>query len=216
MSTLSPLPDVNIKELEKAWDLSRTGLKGRAKALGIELLRPSIKATFWPAEYVEAGHDLDRWCKSGKRLSEHPAVLAVSAESTASTVSAPSAESTLLTASTVSAPPALMLKLVTAITAISSAPAISNPVPMSQQLADIADKELPLSCKEMAKLLGKKAMYRQRDKGRQPRPGFAIYPIDRRTKPENQKLSTFWIVKRVPPNCDETDGINSNGQNQLS
>ena len=213
MSTLSPLPDVNIKELEKAWDLSRTGLKGRAKALGIELLRPSIKATFWPAEYVEAGHDLDRWIKSGKRLSEHPAVLAVS---TASTVSAPSAESTLLTASTVSAPPALMLKLVTAITAISSAPAISNPVPMSQQLADIADKELPLSCKEMAKLLGKKAMYRQRDIGRQPRPGFAIYPIDRRTKPENQKLSTFWIVKRVPPDCDETDGIDSNGQNQLS
>ena len=210
------MKDINIKELEKAWDLSRNGLKARAKALGIKLLRPSPKATFWPSEYVEAGHDLDRWIKSGKRLSEHPAVLAVSAASTVSAPSAPSAESTLLTASTVSAPPALMLKLVTAITAISSAPAISNPVPLSQQLADIADKELPLSCKEMAKLLGKKAMYRQRDKGRQPRPGFAIYPIDRRTKPENQKLSTFWIVKRVPPDCDVTDGIDSNGQNQLS
>ena len=213
MSTLSPLPDVNIKELEKAWDLSRTGLKGRAKALGIELLRPSIKATFWPAEYVEAGHDLDRWIKSGKRLSEHPAVLAVSAASTVSAPSAPSAESTLLTASTVSAPPALMLKLVTAITAISSAPAISNPVPMSQQLADIADKELALSGPEMAKLMGKKAMDRQRDKGRRPRPGFAIYPIHRKTKPENRKLSTFWIVKRVSSECDVTDGIDSDGQN---
>ena len=196
MSTLSPLPDVNIKELEKAWDLSRTGLKGRAKALGIELLRPSIKATFWPAEYVEAGHDLDRWIKSGKRLSEHPAVLAVSTASTASTVSAPSAESTLLTASTVSAPPALMLKLVTAITAISSAPAISNPVPMSQQLADIADKELALSGKEMAKLMGKKVMDRKRDDGRRPRPGFEIHPIERRTKPENKRLTTFWMVRR--------------------
>ena len=70
------MKDINIKELEKAWDLSRTGLKARAKALGIELLRPSPKATFWPSEYVEAGHDLDRWIKSGKPLKEHPSVSA--------------------------------------------------------------------------------------------------------------------------------------------
>lgn len=205
MSALSPLPDVNINEMQEAWNLSRTGLKHRAKKLGIELLRPSNKATFWPAEYVELGHDVDRWIKSGKQLSEHPAVMAqsaLSALSAQSTASAPSTAltvstaSTALTASTVSATPEIMLQLVTAINAISSAPAISNPVPMSQQLADIADKELALSGKEMAKLMGKKAMDRNRDKGRQPRPGFAIYPIDRKTKPNNKRLTTFWIVKR--------------------
>ena len=181
---LTPLPDVNINELEQQWDLSRNGLKARAKALGVELKRPSTKATFWPAEYVELGQDLDRWIKSGKPLAEHPAV--ISATGQQSELAVPAA----------TAPPALMLKLVTAITAISSAPAISNPVPMSQQLADIADKELALSGPEMAKLMGKKAMDRKRDNGRRPRPGFEIHPIERRTKPENKRLTTFWMVRR--------------------
>lgn len=181
---LTPLPDVNINELEQQWDLSRNGLKARAKALGVELKRPSTKATFWPAEYVELGQDLDRWIKSGKPLAEHPAV--ISATGQRSELAVPAA----------TAPPELMLKLVNAITAISSAPAISNPVPMSQQLADIADKELALSGKEMAKLMGKKAMDVKRDKGRQPRPGFIIEPMHRKTKPENKRLTTFWMVRR--------------------
>ena len=184
MTSLTTLPDVNINELQEAWNLSRNGLKARAKALGIELLRPSPKATFWPAQYVEAGHDLDRWIKSGKPLSEHPAVIAVTAQT------AP------LSLTSVPATSEIMLQLVTAISAISKSPAVRDPLAVSQGLANAADNGLSLTGPEMAALLGKKAMDSKRDSGRQPRPGFIIEPMYRKTKSENKRLTTFWMVKR--------------------
>ena len=184
MTALPPLPDVNINELQTAWDLSRNGLKARAKALGVELLRPSPKATYWPAEYVEAGHDLDRWIKSGKTLSEHPAVISATAQTAPLSVPAAPAQSDTL------------LALVTAINAISHSPAVTDPLAVSQSLANAAENDLALTGQEMAELLGKKTMH-ARDDGSEPRPGYRISRVHHRTKAGNKKLSTFWVTSRV-------------------
>lgn len=178
--TLAQMPDVNINDLEKEWGLSRNGIKNRAKALGVQLLRPSHHETCWPAEYLEAGRDLDRWVKSGKPLAEHPGIRA---EASVTPV-APSPQASDLVA------------LLEAVKVISQSPAVADPLAVAQGLRAAVDNELTLTGPEMATLLGKKSMH-TKDDGSEPRPGYVIQRVHHRTRKTNKSKTTFWQVRRM-------------------
>ncbi len=65
-------PDVSIRELEERWCLSRNGLKARARALGVELIRKSPTLTVWPGDFVELGDRLHDHISSGKPMGTFP------------------------------------------------------------------------------------------------------------------------------------------------
>lgn len=78
-------PDVSIRELEERWCLSRNGLKARARALGVELIRKSSTLTVWPAEFVDLGDRLHEHVSSGKPMGTFPGLSPDRNASTAST-----------------------------------------------------------------------------------------------------------------------------------
>ena len=75
---------VNIRELEERWGITRNALKHRAKSLGVELLRPTTKSTFWPGEQLQNGEDLHRWISTGNELAMFPGVLMAQGANTTS------------------------------------------------------------------------------------------------------------------------------------
>ena len=178
--------DINLVELEEMWELSRNAVKNRAKALGIKLRRPSHNVTTWPAEFIEAGQDLDRWIKDGNALADHPAV------SKAPTLAAVPSPAPL---ATVKAQASDLVALLEAVSSISESPAITDPLATAQGLAAASDNELALTSKEMADLLGRRSLSAS-DDGSSPRPGFTIHRIQHRTKKANKGLANFWIVTR--------------------
>ena len=74
-------PPVSMKELRDRWGLSANALKARAKALGIELLRPSGNSSYWPGDKVELGEQLHQWLADGHAMSLFPAVQQASGQS---------------------------------------------------------------------------------------------------------------------------------------
>ena len=179
--------DINLLELEEMWELSRNAVKNRAKALGIKLRRPSHNVTTWPAEFLEAGQDLDRWIKDGNALADHPAV------SKAPTLAAVPSPAPL---APVKAQASDLVTLLEAVQVISQSPAVSDPLAVAQGLRAAADNELTLTGQEMATLLGKKSMH-TKDDGSEPRPGYMIKRVHHRTRKANKSLTTFWEVARV-------------------
>ena len=67
--------DITLSELEQRWELSRNGVRNRAKALRIKTLHPTAKTSFWPGEYLELGDELDAWLKQGNDLKLFPYIL---------------------------------------------------------------------------------------------------------------------------------------------
>ena len=65
-------PDISIRDLEQRWGLSRNGLKARAKALGVELVRVSSTCTVWPGDYIEVGDRLHEHLSAGNPLGTFP------------------------------------------------------------------------------------------------------------------------------------------------
>ena len=65
-------PDVSIRDLEQRWGLSRNGLKARAKALGVELVRVSSTCTVWPGDYIDLGDRLHEHISAGNPLGTFP------------------------------------------------------------------------------------------------------------------------------------------------
>ena len=65
-------PDISIRDLEQRWGLSRNGLKARAKALGVELVRVSSTCTVWPGDYIELGDRLHEHVSAGNPLRTFP------------------------------------------------------------------------------------------------------------------------------------------------
>jgi len=63
-----------MKELRERWGLSANALKARAKALGVEILRPNGNSSYWPG-------DRSNWASSsimaadGHPMNMFPAVL---------------------------------------------------------------------------------------------------------------------------------------------
>ena len=76
-------PDISIRDLEQRWGLSRNGLKARARALGVELVRVSSTCTVWPGDFVELGDRLDDHLRSGNPLATFPGLAPVTESSTA-------------------------------------------------------------------------------------------------------------------------------------
>ena len=71
-------PDISIRDLEQRWGLSRNGLKARAKALGVELVRVSSTCTVWPGDFVELGDRLHEHLQAGNQLATFPGLAPVS------------------------------------------------------------------------------------------------------------------------------------------
>ncbi|MCP9832801.1 MULTISPECIES: hypothetical protein [unclassified Cyanobium] len=64
--------DLSIRDLEKRWGISRNGLKARARALGVDLIRVSSTLTTWPGAYVELGERLHDHLQSGQPMGTFP------------------------------------------------------------------------------------------------------------------------------------------------
>ncbi len=64
--------DVSIRDLEQRWGISRNGLKARARALGVDLIRVSSTLTTWPGAFVELGERLYDHLQSGQPMGTFP------------------------------------------------------------------------------------------------------------------------------------------------
>jgi hypothetical protein len=135
------MPGVPLRELEQRWNLSRNGLKARARALGVELQRVSSTLTLWPGEYVDLGDQLDAHLKAGHPMGTFPG-LAPAASGTAISKTAPAADALAVAiaqafaASTVSLP----------------GNALADPLRRARALAEAADNALVLASDELAAL----------------------------------------------------------------
>jgi hypothetical protein len=129
-------PDISVAELEKRWGLSRNGLKARARALGVELIRVSSTRTVWPGDFVELGDALDAHIKSGEPLASFPG-LAPDAKATSKAITKPEPSAELA-----------------AVVAAAIAQTASGPDPMrrARALAEAADGGYVLTSDEVAAL----------------------------------------------------------------
>lgn len=121
-------PDRSLKELELEWQLSRNGLKSRARALGVPLKRLTNTLTVWPGEYIDLGNQLNDHIKAGKPMQLFPGL-------------APAANSAITKA-------ASSLSTITKETTTSSLPA--DPFRRARGLAEAADNALVLTSDELS------------------------------------------------------------------
>ena len=175
-------PDVSIRELEEKWGLSRNGLKARAKALGVELIRVSSTLTTWPSQFIELGDQLHEHISSGQPMATFGGLAPVTDRS----VPSRQQQSSALTASNESA----LTALAEAITASSqSALPAPDPLALAKRLAEAAALGVPLTNGEMAQVLGRSSITPKHD-GTSPRPGFTLHRQEHNGTP-------FWTVERV-------------------
>ena len=190
-------PDISIRDLEERWGLSRNGLKARAKALGVELIRVTSTLTTWPGQFVELGDQLHEHISSGQPMGTFAGLAPVSdrpvpsrqqpsSDITASNEAALIALADAITASTERSLPALA----DAITASTerSLP-VPDPLVLARRLADAASLGVPLTNSEMATVLGRSTISPKHD-GWSPRPGFTIHRSEHNGSP-------FWTVERA-------------------
>ena len=175
-------PDVSIRDLEERWGLSRNGLKARAKALGVELIRVTSTLTTWPGQFVELGDQLHEHISSGQPMGTFAGLAPVSDRPvpsrqqpssgiTASNETALTALADAITASTERALPA------------------PDPLVLARRLADAASLGVPLTNSEMATVLGRSTIGPKQD-GWSPRPGFTLHRQEHNGSP-------FWTVERA-------------------
>ena len=175
-------PDVSIRELEERWGLSRNGLKARAKALGVELIRVTSTLTTWPGSFIDLGDRLHDHISSGQPMAMFPGLAPVSDR----LVPARQQTSTAITSTTETALTALADAISASNKAAVSAP---DPLALARRLADAASLGVPLTNSEMAQVLGRASIGPKND-GMSPRPGFTIHRQDHNGVP-------FWTVDRV-------------------
>lgn len=175
-------PDVSIRELEERWGLSRNGLKARAKALGVELIRVSSTLTVWPGQFVELGDQLHEHISSGQPMGLFAGLAPVSDRP----VPSRQQTSTAITASNETALTALAQAITASTQTALPAP---DPLALARRLADAASLGVPLTNSEMAQVLGKASIGPKHD-GSSPRPGFTIHRQEHNGTP-------FWTVERV-------------------
>ncbi len=134
-------PDVSIRELEERWCLSRNGLKARARALGVELIRKSSTLTVWPGEFVELGDRLDEHVSSGKPMGTFPGL---SPDRTAGTATT--------TTSIAKRDDAALIAAVAAAMAQAAPPPPDDPLRRARGLAEAADNGLVLTTDDLVAL----------------------------------------------------------------
>ena len=176
---------VNIRELEERWGITRNALKHRAKSLGVELLRPTTKSTFWPGEQLQNGEDLHRWISTGNELAMFPGVLmAQGANTTSLRVVRPKnpvtddRDMSLLT------------------TAMVSLVQNQETTTKWDEIEIAADKGRPYETADMAKLVGRKGL-KKADDGWSPFPGYVLERIEHFAKPEHTKATIYWRLCRT-------------------
>ena len=175
-------PDISIRELEEKWSLSRNGLKARAKALGVELIRVSSTLTTWPGDFVELGDRLHEHISSGQPMGTFGGLAPVSDRQ----VPSRQQQSSAITASNETALTALAEAITASTKTALPAP---DPLALARRLADAASLGVPLTNSEMAQVLGKASIGPKHD-GTSPRPGFTIHRQDHNGTP-------FWTVERA-------------------
>ena len=175
-------PDVSIRELEEKWNLSRNGLKARAKALGVELIRVSSTLTTWPGDFIELGDRLHEHISNGQPMGTFAGLAPVSDRS----VPSRQQQSTAITASSETALTALAQAITASTQTALPAP---DPLALARRLADAAALGVPLTNSEMAQVLGRASIGPKQD-GTSPRPGFTIHRQEHNGTP-------FWSVERA-------------------
>ena len=140
------LPDVPLRDLEQRWGLSRNGLKARARALGVELMRLSSTLTVWPGDFVDLGDQLNDHLKAGKPMLSFPGI-APTDGTTANTASS------ITKASGINAE-GLAVAIAQAISATTLSLPVSpiDPLRRARALAECADAGLVLTTDELVSL----------------------------------------------------------------
>lgn len=150
LSDVAPA-DLSIRDLEKRWGISRNGLKARARALGVDLIRVSSTLTTWPGAFIELGERLHDHLQSGQPMGTFPGLKPAAGDGSATAVTA--ADATAI----VRSPGSELAVLVAAIREASSAPA-ADPLLRARGLAEAADNALVLTTTDLAALLGQGVM----------------------------------------------------------
>ena len=168
-------PDISIRDLEQRWGLSRNGLKARAKALGVELIRVSSTCTVWPGDYIDLGDRLHEHISAGNPLGTFLGL-------------APDRSDTAIASSAISKreqdTAALVAAIASAMGQQQSQP--SDPLRRAKGLAEAADHQLVLTTDELV-ALGVKGV-----------DGFADgdEAFGYRFSKHRQRNRTLWTVER--------------------
>jgi len=139
-------PDINIRELEQRWQISRNALRARATALGVELRRVSSTLTVWPGEAVELGDQLHQHLQQGGTLASFGGGSAITTSSGAAVTASRGSR-----AGQGGLPDGFALELLAAVLQGQQA---ADPLAMARGLAEAADQRLPLTRKALAGLVG--------------------------------------------------------------
>mgnify|MGYP006894002509 CR=1 FL=1 len=169
-------PPVSLKDLRERWSLSPNALKARAKALGIEMLRPSGNTAYWPGDKIELGEQLHEWIKQGHALSLFPAVQ-----------EAAGSDTSLTRQNLVGDKP--VAGVLVPIRQRMQELRQEDPLALARRLVEAANLGVPLTNQEMAEVLGMTSVGKDKD-GSSPRPGFTLERIEHNGTP-------FWMVHRV-------------------
>jgi hypothetical protein len=146
LSDVAPA-DVSIRDLEKRWGISRNGLKARARALGVDLIRVSSTLTTWPGAFVELGDRLHDHLQSGQPMGTFPGLKPAAGDGT------PTATTAADSMAIVKAPGSELAALVMALKEAATARA-ADPLLRARGLAEAADSALVLTTTDLAALLG--------------------------------------------------------------
>lgn len=169
-------PPISLRELRERWSLSPNALKARAKALGIELLRPSGNTAYWPGDKLELGDQLHEWIKEGHAVALFPAVQEVAGTDTSLTRQKAVADTSVTTALVPVRQRMQELRQ-------------EDPLALARRLVEASNLGVPLTNQEMAEVLGVSSVSKDKD-GSSPRPGFTLQRIEHNGTP-------FWMVHRA-------------------
>ena len=176
---------VNIRELEERWGITRNALKHRAKSLGVELLRPTTKSTFWPGEQLQNGEDLNTWIASVNELAMFPGVLMASGAQTSSLrVVRPKSAVT---------DDRDMSLLTTAMVSLVQNQQATN---SWDEIEAAAENNRPYKGPAMAKLIGRKRLEAS-DDGLSPFPGYVLKRVEHYGREGQKKPTPYWHLCRT-------------------
>lgn len=163
-----------MKELRERWGLSANALKARAKALGIDLLRPSGNTSYWPGDKIELGEQLHQWLADGHAMSLFPEVKAAQGNQSSLTRQSPASDDQV----TALVPIRQRMQDLRQV----------DPLALARRLVEAADLGVALTNQEMAEVLGLSSIGKEKD-GTSPRPGFTLQRSEHNGQP-------FWTVLR--------------------